>query len=258
MSAADTPLIGARVLVVDDEPEITALVAYHLARASYRVRTAADGSEAFRAVESERPDLIVLDVMLPGLSGLEVLKTLRTRLELQTVPVVLLTARGGEAERIEGLRLGADDYITKPFSPQELVLRVGAILRRVAQEPSTHSGRVLRSGPFMVDLDATRVQVDGRALELTPIEFGLLRVLVERRGRVQSRRQLLEVVWETSAQITTRTVDMHVTRLRAKLGDAADYLETVRGLGYRLRAEHPADGRRTTSSQGQLQDPVEP
>lgn len=245
MNATENSLVGARVLVVDDEPEIAALVAYHLARASYRVRTAADGPEAFRALDTERPDLIVLDVLLPGLSGLEVLKTLHARPELEAVPVVLLTARGGEAERIEGLRLGADDYITKPFSPQELVLRIGAILRRVTQEPSTHSGRVLRSGPFTIDLDATRVQVDGHGLELTPIEFRLLQVLVERRGRVQSRSQLLHAAWDTTAQITTRTVDMHVTRLRAKLGEAADYLETVRGFGYRLRTDAPADGRRS-------------
>lgn len=237
MHATETPTAGARVLVVDDEPEIAALVAYHLARASYRVQTAADGPEAFRAVDAERPDLIVLDVLLPGLSGLEVLKALHARPELQTMPVVLLTACGGDTERIVGLRLGADDYITKPFSPQELVLRVGAILRRVVQQPPAHGERVLRAGPFVVDADAARAQVDGRDLELTPIEFRLLQVLVERRGRVQSRRQLLHAVWETTVQITTRTVDMHITRLRAKLGDSADRIETVRGFGYRLRVD---------------------
>ncbi len=223
--------------MVDDEPDIAALVAYHLARASYRVRTAGDGPEAFRAVEVERPDLIVLDVLLPGISGLEVLKALHARPEFRDIPVVLLTARGGEAERIEGLRLGADDYIPKPFSPPEVVLRVEAVLRRTRQEPPRPHGRVLRAGRFVVDLDATCAEVDGHPLDLTPIEFRLLQVLIERRGRVQSRSQLLHAVWETSAQITTRTVDMHVTRLRAKLGEAADQLETVRGFGYRVRSQ---------------------
>ena len=241
MSATGISPGGLRVLVVDDEPEIAALVAYHLARASYRVQTAADGPEAFQTLEAERPDLIVLDVLLPGLSGLEVLRTVRTRPELQTVPVVLLTACGSETERIEGLRMGADDYITKPFSPQELVLRVGAILRRVAKDPPIHSGRVLRSGSITVDLEATRVQVGEREVELTPIEFRLLQVLVERRGRVQSRTQILHAAWDTNAQITTRTVDMHIARLRVKLGEAADDLETVRGFGYRLRTDHPVE-----------------
>ncbi len=161
MSQVGTSLTGARVLVVDDEPDIAALLAFHLARASFRVRTVADGPETFRAVEAERPDLIVLDVLLPGLSGLEVLQSLHAHLEFREIPVVLLTARGGEAERIEGLRLGADDYIPKPFSPPELVLRVEAVLRRTRQEPPRPRGRVLRTGPFIVDLDAAQVQVQG-------------------------------------------------------------------------------------------------
>lgn len=259
MSQVGTSLTGARVLVVDDEPDIAALVAFHLARASFRVRTVADGPETFRAVEAERPDLIVLDVLLPGLSGLEVLQSLHAHPEFREIPVVLLTARGGEAERIEGLRLGADDYIPKPFSPPELVLRVEAVLRRTRQEPPRPRGRVLRAGPFIVDLDAAQVQVRGRELDLTPIEFRLLQVLVERQGRVQSRGQLLHAVWETTAQLTTRTVDMHMTRLRAKLGEAADQLETVRGFGYRVRAPrdlpsraqaniHPAEKTPSTAS----------
>ena len=233
--------MSAHILVVDDEPDISALVAYHLARESYRVRTAPDGVEALRAIESEAPDLVVLDLMLPGISGLEVLRELRHRPELQSLPVILLTARGGEEDRIQGLQLGADDYIAKPFSPQELVLRVGAVLRRVRATPPVGEGKVLRLGPFRIDAAAARALVNGQELDLTATEYRLLTTLVERRGRVQSRRQLLEAVWEVTANITTRTVDMHIQRLRAKLGDAAGWIETVRGFGYRCRAEPPVD-----------------
>jgi two-component system, OmpR family, phosphate regulon response regulator PhoB len=233
--------MSQHILVVDDEPDIAALVAYHLARATYRVRTVADGNEALRAIEAERPDLVVLDLMLPGAPGLEVLREIRRRPDTEAVPVVLLTARREEQERIEGLRLGADDYVAKPFSAQELVLRVGAVLRRVQQEPPGGSAaRVLRVGPFRLDAEAARAEVDGQLLELTPTEFRLLAVLMERRGRVQSRRQLLESVWEVTARITTRTVDMHVQRLRTKLGPHAAWIETARGFGYRFRAEAPA------------------
>jgi two-component system, OmpR family, phosphate regulon response regulator PhoB len=232
--------MNAHILVVDDEPDISALVAYHLARESYRVRTAADGLEAIRAVETEAPDLVVLDLMLPGMSGLEVLQEIRRREETRQIPVILLTARRGEEDRIVGLRLGADDYLAKPFSPQELVLRVGAVLRRVQQAPpAAKSGKVLRLGPIVLDTGAALAVVDGTELDLTPTEFRLLQTLMERRGRVQSRRQLLEAVWEVTANIATRTVDMHVQRLRTKLGDQADWIETVRGFGYRFRTEPP-------------------
>jgi two-component system, OmpR family, phosphate regulon response regulator PhoB len=232
--------MSAYILVVEDEADIAALVAYHLARESYRVRTVGDGAEALAAVERERPDLMVLDLMLPTVSGTDVLRELRSRPELSDLPVVLLTARKEEQDRIEGLSLGADDYMSKPFSPRELVLRVGAVLRRVRQQPMSESGgRFLRVGPVALDTGATVARVDGQPLDLTPTEYRLLMVLVERRGRVQSRRQLLEAVWDTRADITTRTVDMHVQRLRRKLGPGADWLETVRGFGYRFRAEAP-------------------
>jgi two-component system phosphate regulon response regulator PhoB len=235
------PGVNSHILVVDDEPDISALVAYHLARQAYRVRTAADGSEAMRAVEAERPDLIVLDQMLPGVSGLEVMAELRRRPETQDIPIIMLTARREERDRIEGLRLGADDYIPKPFSPQELVLRVAAVLRRVRQAPpEPPGGKTFRLGPFLLDVAAARAEVDGRALDLTPTEYRLLLTLIERRGRVQSRRQLLQAVWEVTADIATRTVDMHVQRLRTKLGDAGDWIETVRGFGYRFRTQPPA------------------
>jgi two-component system, OmpR family, phosphate regulon response regulator PhoB len=228
--------MSSQILVVDDEPDISALVAYHLARASYRVRTVADGAEAIRAMEAQLPDLVLLDLMLPGVSGLEILKEMRRRPETSHLPVILLTARKEERDRVEGLQLGADDYVSKPFSPQELILRVGAVLRRVTQAPPlVTGGRVLRVGPFLLDPAAVRAEVEGRDLELTPTEFRLLEVLMDRRGRVQSRRRLLELVWEVTANIATRTVDMHVQRLRAKLGEEADWVETVRGFGYRFR-----------------------
>jgi two-component system, OmpR family, phosphate regulon response regulator PhoB len=232
--------MSAHILVVDDEPDISALVAYHLARESYRVRTAAGGSEALAAIQQEAPDLVVLDLMLPGMSGIEVLQEIRRRPESSEIPVILLTARREEGDRLEGLRLGADDYVAKPFSPQELVLRVAAVLRRVRQAPpAARGGRVLRVGPFVLDTEGARAEVDGRDMDLTPTEFRLLQTLMERRGRVQSRRQLLAAVWEVTANIATRTVDMHVQRLRSKSGAAADWIETVRGFGYRFRTEPP-------------------
>jgi two-component system phosphate regulon response regulator PhoB len=232
--------MSPRILVVDDEPDIAALVAFHLARESYRVRTAASGPEAIAALEAEVPDLVVLDLMLPGMSGLEVLREIRARGELADVPVILLTARAEEQQRIEGLSLGADDYVTKPFSPRELILRVGAVLRRVRQAPpATEGGAVLRAGSITLNVDAASVSIDGEALDLTATEFKLLQTLMERRGRVQSRRQLLQAAWGVTANITTRTVDMHVQRLRTKLGAEAERLETVRGFGYRFRADSP-------------------
>lgn len=232
--------MSEHILVVDDEPDISAMVAYHLAREGYRVRTAATGTEGLEAIELERPDLVVLDLMLPEMSGLDLLRELRSRAELESLPVILLTARKEESDRVEGLTLGADDYVSKPFSPQELVLRVGAVLRRVQQSPpAAGRGRLLRAGPVTIDTGAAQAEVGGRPLNLTPTEYRLLVTLVERRGRVQSRRQLLEAVWDTTAAITTRTVDMHVQRLRGKLDDAADWLETIRGFGYRFRSDPP-------------------
>ena len=229
---------GHRVLVVDDEPDITALVAYHLAKEGYRVTTAANGSDALRSAREERPDLVVLDLMLPGLSGYDILAELRRREETREVGVILLTARKEEPDRIKGLSLGADDYLAKPFSPKELVLRVAAILRRLAA-PAVASGGRLAAGPIVLDRGAHRVTVGGKAIELTAIEFRLLDKLIERRDKVLSRTQLLESVWRAQPDIQTRTVDMHVQRLRAKLGDAGEWVETVRSVGYRLRDPAP-------------------
>jgi len=233
----------ARILVVDDEPDITALVAYHLARAGFRVKTAATGLEALEAVQAEPPDLIVLDLMLPGRSGLEILAELRRHEETRDIGVILLTARREEVDRIKGLSEGADDYLTKPFSPEELVLRVKAVLRRLAA-PAQTGGQLLKVGAISVDRAALAVTVDGAPVELTPIEYRLLLTLLERRGRVQSRPHLLETVWQSQPDLQTRTVDMHVNRLRAKLGTAGELIETVRGFGYRLREPEPRERRR--------------
>jgi len=218
---------GQRILVVDDEPDIVALIVYHLAKAGYRVSTAAMGGDALDAAHREQPALIVLDLMLPDISASEA---------TQRVGVLMLTARVEEPDRVRGLALGADDYLTKPFSPQELVLRVGAILRRMASGPVMPAD-VLAIGPIHIDRSEHRVLVEGAAVDLTPTEYKLLLMLAERRGRVQARGHLLQTVWEAAPDIQTRTVDMHVQRLRAKLGDAGTLIETVRGFGYRLRAE---------------------
>ena len=230
-----------RILVVDDEPDITALVAYHLAKAGYRVATAGDGRDALEAAREEQPALIVLDLMLPDISGFDVLAELRRREETREIGVLLLTARRDEADRIRGLALGADDYILKPFSPAELVLRVGAIIRRL-RAPALATGGRLSAGPILIDKMAHRVFVDGEEVNFTTTEFKLLRTLIEREGRVQSRSQLLETVWQAQPDVQTRTVDMHLQRLRRKLGAAGRCIETVRGAGYRFRraeAERP-------------------
>lgn len=237
--AAGAGAAGAhRILVVDDEPDITALVAYHLAKEGYRVTTVGTGAEALRAALEERPDMVVLDLMLPGHSGFEVLAELRRRAETKDVGVLLLTARKDEPDRIKGFSLGADDYLAKPFSPKELVLRVAAILRRLAAPPLSPGGQMV-AGSLVVDRIAHRVTVAGNEIELTATEFKLLERLMERRDRVQSRAQLLETVWQAQADIQTRTVDMHVQRLRAKLGEAGAWIETVRALGYRFRDPTP-------------------
>jgi len=233
------PVSAERILVVDDEPEIVALVVYHLAKSGYRVSTASSGQDAIELARRERPALMVLDLMLPGMSGFDVLEQLRLDDSTRDIAVIMLTARREEPDRIRGLSLGADDYLTKPFSPAELVLRVGAILRRTgaATPPGTSDALVI--GPLQIDRAAMAVSVAGQAVDLTPTEFKLLLTLAERRGRVQGRGHLLETVWEAAPDIQTRTVDMHVQRLRTKLGAAGDLIETVRGFGYRLKANAP-------------------
>ncbi len=228
-----------RILVVDDEPDIVALVAYHLAKANYRVTTASNGTDALSIARSERPSLLVLDLMLPGMSGFDVLAHLRAEESTRNIAVLMLTARKEEQDRIRGLSLGADDYLTKPFSPQELVLRVGAILRRTTATAEAPND-LLQIGAIRIDRAAHRVAIGPDEVELTPTEYKLLITLAERRGRVQARGLLLETVWEAAPDIQTRTVDMHIQRLRTKLGEAGDQIETVRGFGYRMRGSAAA------------------
>lgn len=239
MDMAPTSPAVPRVLVVEDEPDIAALIAYQLTREGFRVETAGTGPEALQAISRDIPDLVVLDRMLPGLSGDEVLQRLKEEAATSNIPVLVLTAKREQEDRIKGLELGADDYLTKPFSPRELVLRVQAILRRVREAGVTAGGRVLKAGPIRVDLGSHQATLSGEEMNLTPTEFRLLQALMERRGRTQSRKQLLEKAWDVepgaSERIQTRTVDMHVRRLRGKLGETGDWIETIRGFGYRLK-----------------------
>lgn len=227
-----------RILVADDDLELSGLVAFALRQGGFTVAEAPDGLAALAAVRASPPDLVILDVNMPRLSGFEVLERLRA---FSRVPVLMLTVRAGEDDQVRGLDLGADDYLPKPFSPPELVLRVGAVLRRLAA-PAIASGGLLAAGSIALDKTAHQATVNGREIELTATEFRLLRTLMERQGRVQSRAQLLELVWQAQPDIQTRTVDMHVQRLRQKLGSAGDAIETVRGAGYRFKA--PPTGRK--------------
>ncbi|MBV9489440.1 MAG: response regulator transcription factor [Verrucomicrobia bacterium] len=217
------------ILVVDDEPDAVALVRYHLQRSGFAVWTAADGPAALRVARQKRPDAIILDVMLPQMSGTEVLRLLRQEPDTAAVPVLMLTARAEATDRVEGLQLGADDYVTKPFSPREVVLRTQNLVRR---SQAGQTATLVKVGEFCLDKGDFEATVNGKRLELTAIEFKLLSVLVERRGRVLSRETLLRDVWKYDHAIDTRTVDTHVRRLREKLGSAASHLVTVRGEGY--------------------------
>lgn len=240
MSRGDST-VQPRVLVIEDDPGIAAVVAYQLTRAGYRVETSGNGAEGLEALHREIPDLVVLDRMLPGLSGDELLKLVRRDAGTRAVPVLVLTAKRERADRIRGLEMGADDYLTKPFSPRELVLRVDAILRRARADglAPVREGRVLRAGELRVNLGSMRVTLENRKLRITPTEFRLLSTLLEKRGRTMSREQLLREAWradpEAARRVNTRTVDMHVRRLRSKLGSAGAWIETVRGFGYRFR-----------------------
>jgi len=222
------------VLIVEDEQDVADLVRYNLGRAGFQVQVAADGASGLEMVKMERPDCMVLDLMLPGMSGVEVCRRIRRSPEISSLPVIMLTARGEPEDRVKGLQSGADDYVTKPFSPKELVLRVQAVLRR--SQPQILNDH-LTAGRLTMNRRTFEVRIDGTRVELTTIEFKLLCVLVERRNRVQSRESLLQDVWGYSIEVDTRTVDTHVRRLREKLGELAIHLETIRGEGYIFRAE---------------------
>ncbi len=221
-----------KVLVVDDEPDAVEVIEFNLKQAGFDVITAPDGEEALRKARAKSPDLIVLDVMLPELDGFEVCKVLRRDPATAGVPIIMLTAKAAEVDRVVGLELGADDYVTKPFSPRELVLRVRKLLERGRNQPGKREK--FTYGDLVIDVPYHQVTVQGKRVDLTATEFKLLTALVERAGRVQSREQLLRDVWEYNPDMETRTVDTHMRRLRAKLGPAAKHLETVRGVGYRF------------------------
>jgi two-component system phosphate regulon response regulator PhoB len=222
----------ACVLLVDDERDLLSVVEFNLRAAGLETLLAATGEEALAQLRRRVPDLVLLDLMLPDIPGTEVCRQIKSNPRTKHVPVVMLTAKGEEVDRVVGFELGADDYVTKPFSVRELVLRVKAILRRSSGRAAERPPESV--GPIRVDADQHRVWVDGAEAQLTPLEFRLLSLLMARLGRVQSREQLLEDVWEMSSELETRTVDTHVKRLREKLGSGRELLETVRGVGYRL------------------------
>ncbi len=222
------------ILIVDDEPDLVATVDYNLRREGYATRTATNGRDALAAAaQSPIPDLVVLDLMLPDMPGTEVCRRLRGGEATRALPILMLTAKGDEIDRVVGFEVGADDYVTKPFSVRELLLRIGAILRRAQHEQG--DAATVQFGRLVLDHDAHRVWVDGEEVALTALEFRLLGTFLSRRGRVQSRETLLSDVWGMSPEVTTRTVDTHVKRLREKLGPGGAYIETLRGVGYRFR-----------------------
>jgi DNA-binding response OmpR family regulator len=221
-----------KILVIDDEPDAVDLIEFNLKSADYKVATADDGAAALRKARSFAPDLILLDWMLPEIDGLEVCKLLRKDPQTASIPIIMLTAKASEIDRVLGLEMGADDYLTKPFSPRELLLRIKNQLKhRMDAEPATPA---LQCGDIVVDIGRHMLTVDGRHIDLTATEFKLLTTLLQRRGRVQTREQLLKDVWEYDSGIDSRTVDTHMRRLRKKLGRAARCLDTIRGVGYRL------------------------
>ncbi len=222
-----------KILVVDDEPDVTELVAYNLKAKGFHVETLNDATASISKARNYHPDLIILDIMMPHLSGIQICRILRNDNKLSRIPIIFLTAKAEPQDRIEGLESGADDYLSKPFSPKELILRVESILRRVSA-PLLPTAAKLQIGDISLDSETHRVAVGGQAIDLTATEFKLLHLLMERQGRVQTREHLLLNVWNYSTEIETRTVDTHVRRLREKLGDEAGWIETIRGVGYRI------------------------
>ncbi len=223
-----------RIVVVEDEPDILEILRYNLEREGYAVDVFSRGDDALEEIRKGPPDLLLLDLMLPGMDGLEITRLLKRNRETARIPLIMLTAKDQEVDRIVGLELGADDYLAKPFSPREVVLRVKAVLRRSNGSPA--GAETLRVGGLELDIPAHRLIVHGSEVEVTATEFRLIRVLMERAGRVQTRTQLLADVWRYSEDVDSRTVDTHVRRLRKKLGAESSRIETVIGVGYRLEA----------------------
>jgi len=226
---------GELILIVEDEPDIVELVSFHLRRDGFRVEAASDGETALSAVQSSRPDVVLLDLMLPGLDGLEVCRRLKTGSGTSSIPVIMLTARSEDTDVVAGLEMGAADYVTKPFSPRVLVARVRAVLRRGRREPTDSSAMVAHG----VTIDSVRheVSVGDRALDVSASEFAILELLARQPGRVYTRSQIIDSVRGRDYPVTDRSVDVHILGLRRKLADKGDIIETIRGVGYRLRPE---------------------
>ncbi len=222
------------ILIIEDEKDLSQLIAYNLESEGFRTKISNEGEEGYRKATKESPDLIILDLMLPKLGGIEVCKLIRANSASQKIPILMLTAKSEEIDRVIGFEVGADDYMTKPFSPRELVLRVKAILKR-SGSGSAEREDILKKGLLEVDFSKHRVWVNKQEITLTATEFKLLEYLLKSRGKVLTRDLLLDKVWGYDATVTTRTVDTHVKRLREKLGGAGDLVETVRGVGYRLK-----------------------
>ena len=225
-----------RILVVDDEPDILNLLEYNLKRAGFQAILAKDGPEAIEAAKVHRPDLVLLDIMLPDMEGTEVLRRLKALEATSLIPVIMLTAKGEEVDKIVGFELGAEDYITKPFSPRELILRVKAVLKRSSERPEPQD-KTVSYNELSVDLSRHKVTVAGKPIELSSTEFRLLTELMQAKGRVLTRDTLLDRAWGRDCFVIPRTVDTHVRRLRSKLGAAGEYIETVRGAGYRFKED---------------------
>jgi two-component system phosphate regulon response regulator PhoB len=226
--------MNSTVLIIEDERDLAQLIAYNLQQEGYRTKVCGDGEEGYEKALRETPELIILDLMLPKMNGLEVCRKLRSHPQGKNLPVLMLTAKGEEIDRVVGFEVGADDYMVKPFSPRELVLRVKAILKRTGDEKGEGSGETFQLGHLELDPSQHRVWVDRKEIVLTATEFKLLEYMLKSRGRVLTRDLLLDKVWGYDVAVTTRTVDTHVKRLREKLGKAGDLIETVRGVGYRM------------------------
>jgi two-component system phosphate regulon response regulator PhoB len=228
-----------KILIVDDEPDVADLVSYHLKAKGYQVETVNNPNVSIGTARLFLPDLVILDIMMPDLNGIQICRILRADPRQKNVPIIFLTAQGEEAARIAGFETGCDDYICKPFSTKELILRVQSIFRRVVKDTSEEIKR-LQVGQIILDIECHVATVLGRPIELTATEFKLLRLLMERRGRVHTREHLLINIWNYETEIETRTVDTHIRRLREKLGPEAAWIETIRGVGYRM-AERKAE-----------------
>lgn len=224
--------MGHKVFIVEDEPDLRDTLKYNLENEGFSVEAFSNGEDFLSSVDKNKPNLVILDLMLPGLSGLDVCRKLRSNDNYDGIGIVMLTAKSEEIDRIVGFELGADDYVTKPFSVRELILRVKVLLKKRTDDGANE--QILEFGPILMNLDAHDVSIDGKIVNLTALEFKLLKHLLKRKGRVQTRDQLLGDVWGYSSEVTTRTVDTHIKRLREKLGEPGDLIQTIRGVGYRF------------------------